>query len=166
MKKDEEYMAVALQLARRAADEGDIPVGAVVVASDGRIVGRGCNRRRLEHDPTAHAEVVALREASRELQSWNLSGCTLVVTLEPCPMCAGALVQSRVSRLVYGCSDAKAGACGTLYNIADDSRLSHRLEITAGVMELRCRKILQDFFLACREKNKKAERGKTEFDKN
>lgn len=155
MKKDEEYMAVALQLARRAADEGDIPVGAVVVAPDGRIVGRGRNRRRLEHDPTAHAEVVALREASRELQSWNLSGCTLVVTLEPCPMCAGALVQSRVSRLVYGCSDAKAGACGTLYNIADDSRLSHRLEITAGVMELRCRKILQDFFLACREKTKK-----------
>ncbi|MGI6075742.1 MAG: tRNA adenosine(34) deaminase TadA [Pyramidobacter sp.] len=155
MKKDEEYMSVALDLARAAAREGDIPVGAVVVAPDGRIIGKGRNRRRIEHDPTAHAEVVALRQAAEELQTWNLSGCTLVVTLEPCPMCAGALVQSRVTRLVYGCSDPKAGACGTLYNIADDSRLFHRLEITAGVMELQCRKILQDFFLECRRKKGK-----------
>lgn len=152
--KDSEYMATAVELARRAASEGDIPVGAVVVSPGGEIVGRGRNRRRIEHDPTAHAEVVALREAAQNLGVWNLSGCTLYVTLEPCPMCAGALVQSRVSRLVYGCADPKAGACGTLYDITRDGRLFHRLKVVSGVMEGECRKILQDFFIECRRKRK------------
>jgi len=151
---DERFMDRALELARLAASEGDIPVGAVVVDADGSVIGEGRNRRRLEHDPTAHAEVVALREAAKSLGTWNLSGCTLYVTLEPCPMCAGALVQSRVSRLVYGCTDAKAGACGTLMNIAADSRLFHRLKITRGVRETECRALLQDFFIKCRSRQR------------
>ena len=149
---DEYYMTLALELARKAASEGDIPVGAVVTDADGKVIGEGRNRRRIEHDPTAHAEVVALREAARTSGVWNLSGCTLYVTLEPCPMCAGALVQARISRLVFGCTDAKAGACGTLMNVAADSRLFHRIKITRGVFEQECRKILQDFFIECRQR--------------
>ena len=149
---DEYYMSLALELARKAASEGDIPVGAVVTDADGKVIGEGRNRRRIEHDPTAHAEIVALREAARTSGVWNLSGCTLYVTLEPCPMCAGALVQARISRLVFGCTDAKAGACGTLMNVAADSRLFHRIKITRGVGEQECRKILQDFFIKCRQR--------------
>ncbi len=154
MRRDEEYMKLALELARQAADEGDIPVGALVVSPDGEVIGRGRNRRRLEHDPTAHAEIVALREAAKKLLRWNLTGCTMYVTLEPCPMCAGSLVQSRISRLIYGCTDAKAGACGTLYDITRDGRLFHRLDVVSGVMEDECREILQDFFLECRARKK------------
>ena len=153
-RNDEYYMDLALELARKAADEDDIPVGAVVTDADGVVIGEGRNRRRIEHDPTAHAEIVAIREAARKLGVWNLSGCTLYVTLEPCPMCAGALVQSRISRLVFGCADAKAGACGTLMNVAADGRLFHRLKITSGVREQECRTILQDFFLECRRKQR------------
>jgi tRNA(adenine34) deaminase len=149
---DEYYMSLALELARKAASEGDIPVGAVVTDAYGKVIGEGRNRRRIEHDPTAHAEVVALREAARTSGVWNLSGCTLYVTLEPCPMCAGALVQARISRLVFGCTDAKAGACGTLMNVAADGRLFHRIKITRGVCEQECRKILQDFFIECRQR--------------
>lgn len=159
IRDDVEYMAEALRLARQAASEGDIPVGAIVVAPDGEVIGRGRNHRRIDHDPTAHAEVVALREAAQTLGAWNLSGCSLYVTLEPCPMCAGALLQSRIARLVYGCTDPKAGACGTLYDLAHDSRLNHRIDVTRGVMELECRTILQEFFLECRRK-KRAAKGK------
>ena len=151
---DFDYMELALELARQAADEGDIPVGALITDEEGVVIGRGRNRRRLESDPTAHAEIVAIREAAQHLKSWNLSGCTLYVTLEPCPMCAGAIIQSRLSRVVYGCADPKAGACGTLYNIAKDNRLFHRADVTAHVMEEECREILQDFFLKCRKKNR------------
>ncbi len=154
MRSDEQYMKIALELAKKAAEEGDIPVGAIVVDPEGNVVGCGRNRRRVEHDPTAHAEIVALREAASELCRWNLSSCSMYVTLEPCPMCAGALVQARISRLVYGCSDAKAGACGTLYDITRDGRLFHRLEVLSGVMENECRKILQEFFLGCRARQK------------
>ncbi len=154
MRDDEDYMKIALELAKKAAEEGDIPVGAIVVAPDGELIGSGRNRRRIEHDPTAHAEIVALREAAEKLQRWNLAGCTMFVTLEPCPMCAGSLVQARISRLVYGCSDAKAGACGTLYDITRDGRLFHRLEVVSGVLENECRKILQEFFLKCRARQK------------
>ncbi len=152
-RNDPYYMAQALDLGRQAALEGDIPVGAVVVDTTGAVIGRGRNRRRIEKDPTAHAEIVAIREAALHLKTWNLKGCTLYVTLEPCPMCAGAIVQSRISRLVYGCADPKAGACGSLYNIARDNRLFHRAAITAHVLEEECRKILQKFFLECRKKN-------------
>ncbi len=139
------FMAEALKQARTAAQEGDIPVGAVVVWDD-QIIGLGRNRRRLLHDPTAHAEIVAIRDAAQARKSWNLSGCEIFVTLEPCPMCAGAIVQSRITRLVYGCTDPRAGASGTLYDITSDSRLNHRCLTTSGVEEDLCRRLLQDFF--------------------
>ncbi|WP_327078432.1 tRNA adenosine(34) deaminase TadA [Dethiosulfovibrio salsuginis] len=148
------YMTEALKEAELAASEGDIPVGAVVVWKD-QVIGRGRNKRRLHHDPTAHAEIVAIREAGEFLKSWNLSDCELYVTLEPCPMCAGAIVQSRIRRLVYGCADPKAGASGTLYDITSDTRLNHRCETLSGVEENRCKKILQDFFILCRSKRTK-----------
>lgn len=148
------HMAEALKEAEIAASEGDIPVGAVVVWKD-QVIGRGRNKRRLHHDPTAHAEIVAIREAGEFLRSWNLSDCELYVTLEPCPMCAGAIVQSRIRRLIYGCADPKAGASGTLYDITSDTRLNHRCETLSGVEENRCKKILQDFFILCRSKRTK-----------
>ena len=148
---DEYYMGAALELARMAYAENDIPVGAVIISPEGEVIGRGRNRRRIEHDPTAHAEIVAIREAAGTLGRWNLSGCTLYVTLEPCPMCAGAILQSRISRLVYGCADPKAGCCGTLFDLTSDKRFPHRVEVVSGVMETECRNILQDFFIMCRE---------------
>ena len=145
-------MEEALKEAELASSEGDIPVGAVVVWKD-RVIGRGRNKRRLNHDPTAHAEIVAIREAGESLKTWNLSDCELYVTLEPCPMCAGAIVQSRIKRLIYGCTDPKAGASGTLYDITSDTRLNHRCETFSGIEEERCKKILQDFFIGCRSKD-------------
>ena len=138
-----------MEEAKAAAQVGEIPVGAVLVR-DGQVIGRGYNRRELDYDPTAHAEVVAIRRAAREQDAWRLTGSTMYVTIEPCPMCAGALVLARVSRLVYGASDPKAGATGTLYNIVQDPRLNHRLEVTAGVLEDECRRVMQDFFRARR----------------
>lgn len=155
LKSDQEYMRLALELGIQSAYEGEIPVGALVIDPYGEVIGRGRNRRQIEHDPTAHAEIVALREAARNLGGWNLSGCSLYVTLEPCPMCAGALVQARILRLVYGCANPKAGACGTLYDLTRDTRLFHRLQVVRGVMEQKCRVLLQDFFQTCREKNRK-----------
>ncbi len=151
--RHKEHMKEALKEAEIARSEGDIPVGAVVVMDD-QVIGRGRNRRRLEHDPTAHAEIVAIREAGAALGTWNLSDCELYVTLEPCPMCAGAIVQSRIKTLVYGCVDPKAGSSGTLYDITSDSRLNHRCETISGVEEDSCKKILQDFFACCRSMRK------------
>ena len=138
-------MGVCLVLARQAAKRGEIPVGAIVVQG-GRIIGRGYNLRQTEDDPTAHAEIVALREAGRAQGSWRLNDATLYVTLEPCPMCAGALVNARVSRLVYGCADEKAGAVHSLYGLCTDDRLNHRLEVTAGVRTAECASLLRTFF--------------------
>jgi tRNA(adenine34) deaminase len=143
------FMRAALEEARAAAADGDVPVGCVVV-KDGRIIARGRNRREADHDPTAHAEVLALREASRALGVWRLTGCTVVVTVEPCPMCAGALVLSRVDRLVYGCDDPKAGACGSLYDIPEDGRLNHRMAVVRGILEADCGNVLREFFQARR----------------
>ncbi|MFT4211888.1 MAG: tRNA adenosine(34) deaminase TadA [Microbacterium sp.] len=126
-------MARALALAAEAADVGEVPVGAVVVDAVGRVIGEGRNRRETDADPTAHAEVVALRAAASSLGSWNLDGCTLVVTLEPCLMCAGALLQARISRVVLGAWDEKAGATGSVYDVVRDRRLPHRVEVVAGV---------------------------------
>lgn len=148
---DEAYMAHALRIAEAAADRGDVPVGAVVVLSD-RIVGIGGNRREVDADPTGHAEIVALREACRTLGRWRVDGATLYVTLEPCPMCAGAIVNARVARLVYGTDDPKAGAIRTLYRLCDDPRLNHRLEITAGVLADPSRALLQGFFQRARQR--------------
>lgn len=145
---DEHWMGAALDEARAAAASGDVPVGAVVVVGD-RIVGRGRNRREVDRDPTAHAEIVALREAAAALGQWRVEG-TLVVTQEPCPMCAGALVNARVARLVFGCLNPKAGAVATLYQIASDPRLNHRVAVTAGVRAAECAAVLQAFFAELR----------------
>jgi tRNA(adenine34) deaminase len=140
------WMREALAEANRAAALGEVPVGAVVVSSAGLIVGRGHNRRELDGDPLAHAEVLAIRDAAKHLGEWRLVGCTVYATLEPCAMCAGALVNSRVERLVFGAADRKAGYCGTLGNVAQDPRLNHRLEVVAGVLEEECAQLLSEFF--------------------
>jgi len=142
---DDELMALALDEARLALAHGDVPVGAVVV-KDGEVIARRHNERELTGDPTAHAEVLALRDAATVVGSWRLNGCTLVVTLEPCLMCGGALVNSRVDRLVYGAADLKAGACYSLYNVCDDPRLNHKLEVTDRVRAEEAGQLLSDFF--------------------
>ena len=141
----------ALELARTAAAEGEVPVGAVVCRdSDGAIVGEGANRREHDKDPSAHAEHLAIIRASRVLGDWRLEGCTLVVTLEPCLMCAGLIVNSRVARVVYGASDPKAGACESLYRVLHDARLNHRPVVVSGVREEESRALLQRFFRSLR----------------
>ena len=148
MMDDEHWMGIALEEARAAAAAGDVPVGAVIV-SDGTLLARGRNRRELDQDPTAHAEIVALREAARAIGHWRIEA-TLVVTQEPCPMCAGALVNARVRRLVYGCTNPKAGAVATLFAIASDPRLNHRVELRGGVRADECAAVLQEFFAELR----------------
>ena len=142
---DERYMRAAIDAACIAEDNGDVPIGAVVV-HENRIIGRGWNQREQLQDPTAHAEIIALTQAAAALETWRLYGCTIYVTLEPCAMCAGALVLGRLDRLVYGCTDPKAGACESLYNIVQDERLNHRLKVTSGVLEQDCSTLLTDFF--------------------
>ncbi|RYP87306.1 nucleoside deaminase [Nocardioides guangzhouensis] len=139
-------MLLALTEARAALATDDVPVGAVVLAPDGSVVGRGRNDREATHDPTGHAEVVAMRKAATRLGGWRLDGCTLVVTLEPCTMCAGALVLARVRRLVFGAYDPKAGAVGSLWDVVRDRRLNHRPEVVAGVRAQECGRVLLDFF--------------------
>lgn len=146
-------MRLAIDLARQAGAHGDVPIGALVVR-DGRILGVGFNTRERDHDPTGHAEVVAVREACRQARRWRLDGATLYVTLEPCPMCAGTLVNTRVARLVYGAHDPKAGAVRSLYELCEDSRLNHRLEVLGGVLAEPCAALLKDFFRAARARAK------------
>ena len=146
---DEEAMALALSEAHQAAAAGDVPVGAVVLVG-GEVVARGHNERHVRADPTAHAEILALREAAAATGSWRLTDATMVVTLEPCPMCAGGLIAARVGRLVFGAGDLKAGACGTLYNLCADPRLNHELPVTRGVMAEAAAELLERFFLARR----------------
>ena len=145
-------MQEALSLAQQAASLGEVPVGAVVVCN-GQIVGQAYNRRELDHDPLAHAELIALKKTAETLKRWRLTGCTLYVTLEPCAMCAGALVNSRVDRVVYGAKDPKAGALESLFAIASDPRLNHRCQITQGILESECGGLLKDFFSGLRKKN-------------
>jgi tRNA(adenine34) deaminase len=152
---DLEAMREAIALAAAAAAAGETPVGCVVLDPEGRIIGRGNNRRQMDRDPVAHAEIFALREAAQVRGDWRLTGCTLVVTLEPCPMCAGAIVNARISRLVYGASDPKAGAVRTLYRICDDPRLNHRAEVISGIMAEECGALLGKFFAAQRALGKK-----------
>jgi tRNA(adenine34) deaminase len=139
-------MALALAEARAALDHGDVPIGAVVVSPAGEVIGRGHNERELRGDPTAHAEVLALRRAAVALGSWRLTGCALVVTLEPCTMCAGALVLSRADRLVFGAVDPKAGAVGSLWDVVRDPRLNHRPAVLGGVLGEECGALLRSFF--------------------
>ncbi|MEV4253612.1 tRNA adenosine(34) deaminase TadA [Spirillospora sp. NPDC049652] len=143
-------MRLALDEARLAAQAGDVPVGAVVLGPDGTVLGRGRNDREETRDPTGHAEIVAMREAASALGSWRLSGCTLVVTLEPCTMCAGAAVQSRLDRVVYGAVDEKAGAVGSLWDVVRDRRLNHRPEVIIGVLADECAAPLIEFFASRR----------------
>jgi tRNA(adenine34) deaminase len=151
---DQTFMRAALNEAAAALDHEDVPVGAVVV-HEGRIIGRGRNQREQLQDPTAHAEMIAITAAAAHLSSWRLEGCTMYVTLEPCAMCAGALVLARIPRLVFGARDPKAGACGSLLNLCADSRLNHRVEITEGIMADDCSMILREFFAIQRAKGKK-----------
>ncbi|MDM8085939.1 nucleoside deaminase [Cellulomonas cellasea] len=145
--RDGRDMADALAEARAALATGDVPVGAVVIGPDGGIVGRGHNQREATGDPTAHAEVLALRDASQRLGRWRLDDCTLVVTLEPCLMCAGATVLARIPRLVLGAWDPKAGACGSQWDVVRDRRLNHRVEVIGGVREAECGELLRAFFV-------------------
>ncbi len=151
---DRLWMLEALAEAGRAGELGEVPIGAVVVR-EGEVIGRGYNRREIDGDPLAHAEILAIREAARRMGGWRLSGCMMYVTLEPCPMCAGALVNSRVERLVYAAPDPKAGYCGTLGNIVQDPRLNHRLEVTAGVLEAESAALLRGFFVSLRPSRRK-----------
>jgi tRNA(adenine34) deaminase len=148
------WMRQALDQAEQAFAEGEVPVGAVIVHT-GRIVGAGYNQREQLCDPTAHAEMIAITQAAESLGSWRLEDCTLYCTLEPCPMCAGALVQARVPTVIYGTADPKAGACHSLFRIADDPRLNHRAIVIGGVMQAECRALLQEFFAQQRSLGKK-----------
>jgi tRNA(adenine34) deaminase len=146
---DERFMRQALAEAARTAESGDVPIGCVIVR-DGRVIGRGCNQRELLQDPTAHAEILAITAAAAEAGSWRLERCTMYVTLEPCPMCAGAIVQARIPRLVFAAPDPKAGACGSLMDIVRDPRLNHRVELLGGVLAEECGDRLRSFFKALR----------------
>jgi tRNA(adenine34) deaminase len=149
---DELYMKRALELAREAAAWGEVPVGAVIV-HQGTVVAEAFNRRESWRDPTAHAELIAIRLAAETLERWRLTGTTMYVTLEPCAMCAGAMVLARMDRLVYGAPDPKSGAVRSLFRLADDDRLNHRLEITSGVLAAECAAVLKDFFRQRRRGN-------------
>ena len=161
---DEDYMRIALEEAQRAAALGEVPIGAVVVYNpidpatrrplleEPQIIARACNQRETTKNPTGHAEFVALLEASRKLDAWRLTGCTVYVTLEPCLMCAGLMYQSRIDRCVYGAPDPKAGALGTLYQINEDQRLNHTFEVVPGVLQEECAQVLRAFFAERRKK--------------
>jgi len=151
---DERYMRAALSEALAAEEEGDVPIGAVVVR-EGRIIGRGHNQRQRLNDPTAHAEMIALTAAAAAVESWRLEDCTLYVTLEPCAMCAGAIVLARIKRLEFAAADPKAGACVSLYQIPTDPRLNHRVEISVGALREECAELLQRFFARQRALGKK-----------
>jgi tRNA(adenine34) deaminase len=143
--QDEQFMQLALDQAGIAQENGDVPIG-VVIVHNGQVIAKAYNQREQLQDPTAHAEIISLTQAAAALENWHLHGCTMYVTLEPCCMCAGALVLARIDRLVYGCSDPKTGACGSLYNIVQDGRLNHRVEVTSGVLANECSQLLQQFF--------------------
>lgn len=152
---DHDWMGEALAEADLARAHADVPIGCVVVSSSGELLGRGHNRREVDADPTAHAEVVALKAAAATRMHWRLDGATVYSTLEPCPMCAGALVNARIARLVYGAADAKAGAIDTLFEIGRDPRLNHRFEVTSGVRREECSSRLSAFFAALRAEGQK-----------
>jgi tRNA(adenine34) deaminase len=147
---DPTWMELALAEARMAADAGEVPVGALVI-NNGEIVGRAGNRNLRDHDPTAHAEILALRQAAQHLGNHRLTGCTLYATIEPCAMCAGAVIHARIARLVYGAKDPKAGAAGSILEVINHPRLNHKMEVVSGVLGDRCSQILQDFFRRRRE---------------
>jgi tRNA(adenine34) deaminase len=152
----ESWMLQAIAEAQKALALDEVPIGCIIVHEpSGRVIGRGHNRRITDRDPTAHAEIIAMRQAARELGDWRLLDCTMVVTLAPCPMCAGAIVGARLPRLIYGCADPKAGAVRTLYRICEDDRLNHRVQVIEGILADQCASLLQDFFRRQRAAGKK-----------
>ncbi len=153
-RKHEHYMQLAIEQARQAEAAGDVPVGAVIVR-DGQLVAAAHNQREQLRDPTAHAEMIAITQAAEAVGSWRLTGCTLYVTLEPCPMCAGAILQARLPQLIYGAADPKAGAVETLYRLLADPRMNHQTEVLAGLLGAECGKLLSDFFAEQRRLGKK-----------
>ena len=151
---DAKFMKIALKEAKKAYDIEEIPVGAIIV-KDGKIISRGYNKKEIKQDTTQHAEIIAIQKASKKLGTWRLEGCTMYVTLEPCVMCTGALIQSRIDRVVIGTMDPKTGACGSVLNILKDYKFNHIVENKTGVAEEECKKILQDFFKELRRTKKK-----------
>jgi len=158
MRDDSYWMAKALAQAANAGARGEVPIGAVLV-KDGVVIGRGYNLREGKQDPCAHAELLAIRQAARRLGAWRLSGTTLYVTLEPCPMCMGAILLARVERLVFGCFDPKAGAAGSLYDLTNDRRFNHRVGVTSGIRGEECSAMLSDFFRELRRQKKDLREG-------
>ena len=158
MSKDEEYMKIALEEAQKAAQKGDVPIGAIVVDKTGAVIGRGHNQKEAHADPTLHAEILAIRDATQKLGSWRLSGCHLYVTLEPCPMCAGALVQSRIEHLILGTLDAKGGGVCSQFQVGSNDRLNHQFKVTSGVLERECSLMLKKFFKELRQQKAKPKR--------
>jgi tRNA(adenine34) deaminase len=152
-KDDNYWMGLAIREAHKAGARGEVPIGAVVVR-DGVVLGRGYNLREKSLDPTSHAEMTAIRKAAKKAGNWRLLGATLYVTLEPCPMCMGAIILARLERVVFGCHDPKAGAAGSLYDLSDDARLNHRVELATGVRGEECAELLSSFFAALRRKKK------------
>lgn len=152
--RDNKFMKEALKEAKKAYDKEEIPVGAVIVRDD-KIMARGHNIKELKKDTTKHAEIIAIQKASKKMDAWRLEGCTLYVTLEPCAMCAGALIQSRIKKVVIGTMDKKTGACGSVLNLLEDYKFNHQVEIETGIMETECREILQHFFKELRKKKSK-----------
>ena len=150
-KNDQQWMLKAIEEAKKAEQIGEVPIGAIIVR-DNEIIGRGFNLRETSHDPTAHAELVAIRDACERIGAWRLLECTLYVTLEPCPMCAGAIVQSRIKRVVYGTHDPKAGCAGTLMNLLQEPRFNHETELTYGVLQPECALLLTQFFRRLRDR--------------
>ncbi len=157
MVDDVTYMKIALSEAQNAAEIGEIPIGAVLVL-DGEIIAKAHNMREIWQDATAHAETIVIREACKKLKRWRLTGATLYVTIEPCPMCAGAIVMSRISRLVYGSPDSKAGAAESLFNVVNNPALNHMVEVTSGVCSEECKQVMKDFFKKRRSDNKQNNR--------
>ena len=153
---DKRFMQTAIRQAQIAEDNGDVPIGCVIVY-EGKIIAKAYNQREQLNDPTAHAEIIALTQAAEHIGNWRLHGCTIYVTLEPCPMCAGALVLGRLDRLVYGCDDPKTGAVKSLYNITQDGRLNHELEVISGILADECSAMLSDFFAKRRQQNKQSQ---------
>ena len=149
---DEHFMRAAIEAAKVAEENGDVPIGAVIVHNN-QIIAKAYNQKEQLQDPTAHAEIIALTQAAVAMETWRLNGCTMYVTLEPCPMCAGALVLARIDRLVYGCDDPKTGAVKSLYTIVQDNRLNHQVEVTCGILADECSQILQEFFEKRRTEN-------------
>ncbi|HEY4599859.1 MAG TPA: tRNA adenosine(34) deaminase TadA [Cerasibacillus sp.] len=151
---DEQYMSLAIEEAKKAEQMNEVPIGAVIVYN-GEVIGKGYNVRESTQRTLSHAELIAIQEANKKLGSWRLEDCTLYVTLEPCPMCAGAIVQSRINRVVYGATDPKAGCAGTLMNLLEEERFNHQVDVTHGVLEEECRMLLTSFFRHLRQAKKK-----------